>query len=105
VTRHEVIEKWSAGWTALFAALDVLRDEQLQETVFIRGQSFEVHEALHRSLARVAYHVGQLVYLAKSIRGESWECLSIPIGGSEAYNRNPVRQDPVAHSVAIRSET
>jgi len=51
----------------------------------------------------VSYHVGQIVYLAKSIRGESWRCLSIPVGGSEAYNKNPALQDPRAHASAMRA--
>ena len=103
VTRHEVLEKWNAGWNAVFNALDELTDENLRATVTIRGQSFEVHNALPRALAHVSYHVGQIVYLAKSIRGDSWSCLSIPIGGSEAYNRNPALQDPGAHAAAIRN--
>jgi hypothetical protein len=104
-TRQEVLEKWNTGWTALFNALDGLTDNHLRNTVTIRGQSFEVHDALHRALAHVSYHVGQIVYLAKSIRGESWKCLSIPIGGSEAYNRNPALQDPGAHAAAMRDRT
>jgi hypothetical protein len=103
VTRPELLEKWSAGWSALFNALDGLTDSHLRETVTIRGQSFEVHDALHRALAHMAYHVGQLVFLAKSIRGDSWKCLSIPLGGSEAANRNPALQDPAAHAAAIRN--
>ena len=105
VTRHEVVEKWNTGWNALFNALDGLTDDHLRNTVTIRGQSFEVHDALHRALAHISYHVGQIVYLAKSIRGESWNCLSIPIGASEAYNKNPTLQDPGTHSTAIRNRT
>jgi len=33
---------------------------------------------LHRSLAHVAYHVGQIVFMAKAMRGSEWEYLSIP---------------------------
>jgi hypothetical protein len=40
-----------------------------------------VLQALHRSLAHASYHVGQIVYLAKSFRGEAWSSLSIPRGG------------------------
>ena len=47
-------------------------------------------EALLRSLAHVAYHVGQIIILAKSFRGDEWEYLSIPPGQSEAYDANPV---------------
>ena len=104
-TRAEVLAKWNAGWNALFSALDGLTDDHLRHTVTIRGQSFEVQDALPRALAHVSYHVGQLVYLAKSIRGESWVCLSIPIGGSAAANRNPAHQDPAAHAAAIARAT
>jgi len=101
VSRAELLAKWNTGWEAALGAVAALGDEQLLEKVSIRGQSFEVHDALHRSLAHVAYHVGQLVYLAKSIRGDSWTCLSIPVGESEAYNRNPTLQDPAVHASAV----
>ena len=77
--------KWEQGWTALFAALDGLTDDHLRETVTIRGQELKVHEALHRSLAHTAYHVGQMVYLAKAMRGSEWSSLSIPRGQSQGY--------------------
>ena len=101
VTRAELAEKWNGGWTALFAALDGLTDDQLQQTVAIRGQSFAVHDALHRALAHICYHVGQLVFLVKSFRGDAWKNLSIPLGKSEEWNRNPTHQDPAAHADAI----
>ena len=105
VTRSELLEKWNSGWDELFGALEGLTDDHLRHTITIRGQSFEVHDALHRSLAHVSYHVGQLVYVAKSIRGDSWSCLSIPIGKSEEYNKNPANQDAAAHAAAIAATT
>jgi hypothetical protein len=102
VRRDELLDKWNGGWNVLFEALAAVRDDRLNDTVAIRGQRFEVHDALHRSLAHIAYHVGQMVYLAKSIRGDAWTCLSIPIGGSAAYNRNPTRQDPASHAAAVQ---
>lgn len=105
VTRKEMLEKWNGGWSAVFGALETLTDEHLRQRVIIRGQAFEVHEALPRSLAHVAYHVGQLVYLAKSFRGDEWICLSIPLGGSEAANQNPAHQDPAAHAALIAEKT
>jgi hypothetical protein len=57
--------------------------------VKIRGQDLTVLEALHRSMAHASYHVGQIVFLARSLRGERWEWLSIPPGKSDEYNRNP----------------
>ena len=90
VSRAEVAEKWERGWGVLFGALAELTDDDLAAPITIRGVPFRVDEALLRSLAHLAYHVGQIVLLAKSFRGDEWEYLSIPPGQSEAYNRNPV---------------
>jgi hypothetical protein len=91
VTRDELLEKWNNGWDALFHALDELTDDHLQQTVTIRGQSFAVHDALLRALAHICYHVGQLVFLVKSFRGDAWKNLSIPLGRSEEANRTIAR--------------
>jgi hypothetical protein len=101
VTRDELLDKWNGGWDALFAALDELTDDHLRQSITIRSQAFEVHDALHRSLAHIAYHVGQLVFLTKSVRGEQWQNLSIPLGKSEEANRSPVHQDPGSHAERI----
>ena len=98
VSRAEVLEKWESGWSALFGAMAGLTDADLTRTVTIRGQALEVQEALHRSLAHTSYHVGQIVYVAKSLRGEGWTYLSIPPGRSAAYNRNPTADRPEAHA-------
>lgn len=77
-TKPEVLTKWEEGWTVLFGALEELDDDDLARSVTIRGSALLVPEALHRSLAHVAYHVGQIVFLAKAMRGGDWEYLSIP---------------------------
>jgi uncharacterized damage-inducible protein DinB len=86
VGREALLAKWNLGWNALLGALASLSDEQLQQTVTIRGQPLQVQEALHRSLAHLAYHVGQIVYIAKSMRGKDWTYLSIAPGMSNAFN-------------------
>lgn len=83
VTRAELLAHWEQGWRTLVDALAALTDDQLGQTVTIRGEVFRVHEALHRSLAHTAYHVGQVVYLAKAFKGREWRVLSIPPGESE----------------------
>lgn len=102
VTKAELLEKWEDGWTALLEALTDLRDEQLHRTVTIRGQELRVHEALHRSLAHLAYHVGQIVYIAKSISGNGWTYLSIPPGKSDEYNRNPTGEHAAGHTATLK---
>jgi hypothetical protein len=92
VARVELLAKWAQGWDVLFGALDRLSDADLERTVTIRQQPLRVHEALHRSLAHTSYHVGQIVYLAKSMRGKNWQYLSIPPGLSDAYNAAPDKE-------------
>jgi hypothetical protein len=94
VTRDELLFKWNKGWATLFDALAALGDANLHDTVIIRGVEFRIHEALHRSLAHASYHVGQMVFLARSFRGDAWKTLSIARGASDAYNANPTRERP-----------
>lgn len=101
VSRAELLAKWNAGWSVMFDALNGLSDDDLMKSVTIRNQPLAVHEALHRSLAHVSYHVGQIVYLAHSIAGGKWKYLSIPPGGSAAYNANPDRDKPAAHAEGL----
>lgn len=94
VGRDELLAFWQSGWTALTTTLAALTDSDLPRTVMIRGQSLSVGEALQRAAAHVAYHVGQIVFVAKGLRGTSWTYLSIPPGQSAAYNQNPTRERP-----------
>jgi uncharacterized damage-inducible protein DinB len=103
-TRTELMEGWARGWRILYAALDSMTDGDLDKTVTIRGQPLTVREALHRSLAHTSYHVGQVVYLAKSRRGPAWRYLSVPPGRSSAYNRNPVHEKAPRVAAAAAKE-
>lgn len=104
ITKAELLDNWHAGWTILLDAVGPLTDAQLHGTVMLRGQPFLVHEALLRSLAHVAYHTGQIVYIAKEIRGAEWRYLSIPPGQSDAYNQNPAMDRAAAHSTTLSSD-
>jgi hypothetical protein len=92
VTREALLTKWASGWAVLFAAIGPLTDEDLHQTVTIRAQPHSIHQALHRSLAHTSYHVGQIVHIAKSVRGVEWRSLSIPKGQSDVYNQHPHRE-------------
>ena len=97
VSREQLLAHWQYGWDTLLSTMNLLTDRMLEREVTIRGHSLPVHEALHRSLAHVSYHVGQIVYIAKGLRGSEWKSLSIPRGGSAAYNRDPTRDRPRVH--------
>ena len=86
VTRAELMDKWNRGWAPLLAEVKQLTDADLASTVVIRTQALRIDQALERSLAHAAYHVGQVVYLAKLWVGDQWGSLSIPLGQSAAFN-------------------
>jgi len=81
-SRAQVMQWWDDGWTILLRELDTLRPADLTRTVTIRGEAFLVVEALNRSVTHTAYHVGQIVYLARHFAGPAWRSLTIPKGES-----------------------
>ena len=105
VNRADLSTHWEDGWQVLLRTLEQLSDDDLDRLVSIRGVAFPVHEALHRALAHVSYHVGQVVYVSRLWRGEGWNFLSIPPGGSEAYNANPAREDASRHAEHLARRT
>jgi len=88
VSRTEVLAKWGRGWKFLFDALAPLRDEDLDRGVRVRGEELTVGQALMRALAHATYHVGQLTFFGKVLRGGEWKYLTIPPGGATAYERS-----------------
>jgi hypothetical protein len=77
-TRAQVQERWELGWGILAKELRALQPADLGRDVFIRGERHSVVQAANRSLQHTAYHVGQIVFLARHFRSEDWESLSIP---------------------------
>jgi Protein of unknown function (DUF1572) len=91
-TRDEVMRWWEQGWGCVLAALDSLTPEALLRTVYIREEPLTVLQALNRALAHYAFHVGQIVFLAKHLRSQEWKTLSVPRGESEEFNRKFVEE-------------
>jgi uncharacterized damage-inducible protein DinB len=86
LTRAQLLEAWEAGWADLVSAIEPLGPDDLTRTAPIRGQEHTVVEALLRQLGHYAYHVGQIVQLARQqVGAEAWRTLSIAKGASEAY--------------------
>ena len=77
-TRAELMAAWEDGWSRVWAALEPLSDDDLGRTITIRGEPHSVMQAIQRQIAHYAYHVGQIVLLAKHFRGETWRSLSMP---------------------------
>ena len=83
--RADIMAAWDAGWSTLFGSLGALRPTDLLSTVHIRAEPMTVVSALHRALAHVSQHVGQIVWLAKYLRSADWKTLSIPRGQSAQW--------------------
>jgi len=92
ITSDQLIQEWNESWQCVFDALDALNEENLSSTITIRNQPHSVVDALHRQLGHYAYHAGQIVLLAKMIKGKAWKSLSIPKGGSLAFNEQMRKQ-------------
>ncbi len=86
-TREALLALWNEGWGLVFGALEPLSDADLSRTVFIRGEAHSVTQAIHRQVGHYAYHVGQIVLLAKHFSGEGWRSLSIPRNRSADFNQ------------------
>ena len=84
-TRAELMDTWEAGWQHVFSALTPLTDAQLSQKVYVRSEAHSVTQAINRQLAHYAYHVGQIVYVAKHFAGAKWTALTIPRGKSEEF--------------------
>jgi uncharacterized damage-inducible protein DinB len=102
VSKQELLAFWDGGWAVLLETLRGLSDADLEREVTIRGQPLRVVEALHRSLAHASYHVGQIVYQARGLKGGDWHWLSIPPGQSDQYNARPTMEKAAAHSENLR---
>ena len=92
-SRAVIIEKWEQGWACLFTALDSINEDNFDTTIYIRNQGHSIPEAINRQMMHYAYHVGQMVYLGRMMKGEDWQSLSIPKGNSKAYNAEKFSQE------------
>ena len=86
-TRAALLEMWENGWACLLAALEPLKDADLERTVAIRGEPHSVMQAVNRQVAHYSYHVGQIVLLAKHFAGDGWQSLSVPKNKSAEFTR------------------
>jgi hypothetical protein len=86
-SRADLMAYWQRGWQCVFAALEPLRPEDFDKKVLIRGEEHTIIQAIDRQMTHYAYHVGQIVFLAKHFRATDWKSLSIPRNRSAEFNR------------------
>lgn len=81
-SKEGIIAVWESGWFCLFEAIKPLKKEDLERTIYIRNGGHSVIEAINRQLGHYAYHIGQIVFLGKLLKGSDWKSLSIIKGNS-----------------------
>ena len=86
-TKAEVLNRWEQGWNCIFKSLDLINEDNFNTKIYIRSQEHSVIQAINRQLTHYAYHVGQVVYIGRLIKGSKWKCLSTPRGKSEDFNQ------------------
>ncbi|WP_462252873.1 DUF1572 family protein [Ferruginibacter sp.] len=86
LSKKQLIDLWEKGWQCLLDALNALAEDDLLKTIYIRSESLLVVDAVNRQLAHYPYHVGQIIYVAKTITNNNWQNLSIAKGNSSQFN-------------------
>jgi hypothetical protein len=85
-TKDDVLAYWQRGWQCVFDAIEPLTIADLDKKVFIRGEEHSVVQAINRQMTHYAYHIGQIVFLAKHFRSSGWKSLSVPRNRSAEFN-------------------
>ena len=85
-SRESLMNIWERGWQYVFDTLQSLQPDDISRIVTIREQEHTVLQAINRALAHYAYHVGQIVFLAKHLKSSEWKTLSVPRGKSDEFN-------------------
>jgi len=87
LAKERILELYREGWGYLERALSELTEADFEKPVVIRKERLSLLQAINRQVSHYAYHVGQIVILAKQFRGTEWGSLSIPKGKSGEHSR------------------
>ena len=68
-TWQELLQRWEAGWSCIFDALNGVEEKDFGREILILNQRHTMVEALNRQMMHYAYHVGQIVLIGKMSKG------------------------------------
>jgi len=97
-SRADLLRGWDEAWSIALATIESLKPDDLDKTIYIRGEAFLAIEALNRNATHAAYHVGQIVYLARHFAARDWKSLSIPKGKSREFSRGDFKTKGIARN-------
>ncbi len=86
--KADLVSFWNDGWKCLLDTLQSLQPDDLEKTIYIRTEPLKVYDAILRQLAHYPYHVGQIVYIGRMVKDNEWKSLSVPKGGTAAFNES-----------------
>ena len=86
IERSQLMQMWERSWQCLFSSLEALTPGDLGKIVTIRSEPHSVLEAIHRTLAHISSHVGQIVFIAKMFKSGQWQTLTIAKRKSKEFN-------------------
>ncbi|UCG03780.1 MAG: DUF1572 family protein [Candidatus Heimdallarchaeota archaeon] len=72
ITKKELMQIWDNGWQCLFNTLNNLTPADLVKDIYIRGKRYSLLEAIQWQLSHYSTHIGQILFLVKHIKGDSW---------------------------------
>ena len=93
-SKQQLVELWEKGWACFLGVLESLTPDDLLKTIHIRKEPMTAMDAISRQIAHYSYHIGQIVYIGRMLRGKDWKNLSIPRGQSQQYNTAKGLKDP-----------
>ena len=86
-SREGLMAYWESSWNVLFETIGNLKVKDFKKSVTIRSEPHTVVQAINRQMTHYAYHIGQIVFLAKHFRGSEWKTLSVPRNRSAEFNQ------------------
>ena len=89
--KSQLMQMWERSWQCLFSSLEALTPDDLGKIVTIRSEPHSVLEAIHRTMAHISSHVGQIVFIAKMFKSGQWQTLTIAKRKSKEFNETMSR--------------
>jgi hypothetical protein len=85
LTKEQLLTLWEKGCDCFFEALRNLKPKELKKIITIRHEPLSVIDAINRNVIHFAYHVGQIIFVAKILKGHAWQNLSMPKRPASRY--------------------
>ena len=87
-SRAQIMAFWDDAWRIQQEEYARVSPADLPRTVTVRSRPETVLSSIDRQLCHLANHVGQIMYVAKAVRGPAWRTLSIARGQSRQFNES-----------------